>query len=103
MAAFVSVSEKHVDHINGVRTDNRLVNLEYVSQRENNERSGSRIEKSSKYRGVSFDKERGKWVAAIYIKGKRKFLGRFRHEKRAAKAYEYEHERIDNENQTEVK
>lgn len=42
---------------------------------------------SSKYRGVSWDKKRSKWVASINVDGKRKYLGRYSVEEEAAKAY----------------
>ena len=35
MAAFVGSSEQQVNHINEIKTDNRLINLEYVSRIEN--------------------------------------------------------------------
>lgn len=35
MLAFCGASELHVDHLNGIKTDNRLINLEYVTSREN--------------------------------------------------------------------
>lgn len=43
---------------------------------------------SSKYKGVTWDKESDKWMAQIYINGKRKFLGRFFNELEAARAYQ---------------
>lgn len=39
MEAFVGISDLTVDHLNNVKTDNRLTNLEYVTREENVSRS----------------------------------------------------------------
>lgn len=44
--------------------------------------------KSSKYKGVHFDKSRNKWSAAITIMYKVIYLGRFYEEEDAAMAYD---------------
>ena len=63
-----------VDHINCDEQDNRLENLQLISQRENSskDRKGS-----SKYTGVSWHKTYNKWISAIIINGKKKHLGYF--------------------------
>lgn len=43
---------------------------------------------SSKYRGVSFDKIRNKWIASIQINGKKNTIGRFSSELDASNAYQ---------------
>merc|ERR1719235_2597209 len=43
---------------------------------------------SSIYRGVSFCKHRGRWVAHVYNKGKPHYLGYYNDEEMAAKAYD---------------
>jgi len=42
-------------------------------------------EKSSQYKGVCWDKERGKWFARVSLKGEKQYGGRFNHELDAAK------------------
>ncbi|MBZ2166364.1 HNH endonuclease [Methanobacterium spitsbergense] len=76
-----------VDHINGNGLDNRKSNLRICSNRQNtqNRKHGK---KSSRYPGVYFNKRNKNWVARIQIKGKINFLGSFKDEKDAAKAYE---------------
>jgi hypothetical protein len=73
-----------VDHINNNRADNRLENLQIISQREN---TSKEQRGSSKYTGVSWYKSRNKWMAYININGKLKNLGLFNCEEDAAYAY----------------
>ena len=76
-----------IDHINGDRSDNRLLNLQIVTPRQNRIKSNHSKKTSSKYLGVCFDKSRGKWISSIKINGIQRFLGRFSNELDAHKAY----------------
>lgn len=67
-----------VDHINDVKTDNRLENLQVVSQRENCKKTQGNY--SSKYKGVSWHNTRKKWRVGITSNGKQKHLGYFTNE-----------------------
>lgn len=53
-----------VDHINGVKWDNRRANLRLVTAAENGQ---NRIKQDSRnktgFRGVTYDAKRGKWIA----------------------------------------
>jgi hypothetical protein len=61
-----------VNHINGVRNDNRIENLEYVTNRENaTHGQGAK----NKYTGVRLEKKRSLWRSDIIFKGKNIFLG----------------------------
>jgi hypothetical protein len=73
-----------VDHINKNRADNRKENLRICTNVQNsyNARKTS-SPTTSKYKGVSFDKSRSKWVAYIRADRKSRFLGRFNTEKEA--------------------
>ena len=75
-----------VDHINNIRADNRLINLQVITQRENT--SKDMKNGTSKYTGVSWGKKMKKWKSGIYIKGKNKHLGVFNSEIEASKAYQ---------------
>ena len=79
--------EGDVDHINGDRSDNRIVNLREATRSQNlrNRKTGHG---ASKYIGVSKNKKspRKKWVAQIASKGNRKTIGYFHTEEEAAKA-----------------
>lgn len=74
-----------IDHINEVKTDNRLENLRLITNRENCSRS--KKNKTSKYTGVYYSKTHNKWVAQIRVKGNGKYIGIFNNEIDAANAY----------------
>ena len=75
-----------VDHINNNKLDNRLENLQVISQRENN--SKDRKKGSSKYTGVCWSKNDKKWKSGIIINGKKIHLGYFIDEYKAHLAYQ---------------
>ena len=76
-----------IDHINLCKTDNRICNLRLASKMRQRGNSGKLPNRSSKYKGVSWEKSRGLWHAAIEFSGHRKFLGRFKDEHEAHLAY----------------
>ena len=79
--------DKDLDHINGVKDDNRIGNLREATKSENlyNKKG---IGGSSKYKGVSFNKRLQKYVAYASLNKKRYHLGTFECEIAAAKAYD---------------
>jgi hypothetical protein len=77
-----------VDHINGVRNDNRLSNLRLASRSEQSRNTSSANGSTSQYLGVSYRKDRDVWRAVIFIDGRQKYLGSFTSEIDAAKAYD---------------
>lgn len=74
------------DHINRVRTDNRLDNLRYCTQREN-QHNTNKDNKTSKYFGVDFYKPRNMWRSRITHNKKCILLGLFEDEHKAAEAF----------------
>jgi len=77
-----------VDHINTRnKWDNRRDNLRTCTRSENIQNQVA-TGKTSKYKGVYYNRERGKYYSAICVMGKRKFLGRFANDIAAAKAYD---------------
>lgn len=83
---------KYIDHIDGDPLNNNINNLREATSQENNWhrkkiKSINGKPTSSKFKGVSWDKSRNKYVARIRIDGKSKNLGRFVSETDAAKAY----------------
>lgn len=74
-----------VDHRDNNQLNNRVDNLQLVSNRENTSKDR---EGTSKYTGVSWYKDRNKWIAQIKIDGKSKHLGYFEDEYEAHLAYQ---------------
>ena len=74
-----------VNHINFDRKDNRLENLEVITQRENANKK--HIKSSSKYTGVAWHKKSKKYRALIVINGYQIQLGEFKDEKIASEHY----------------
>jgi hypothetical protein len=82
--SFLGINEeKVVNHIDGNRNNNRLDNLELVTQREN----VSHGNKVKNLVGASYKKNRGKWASSIQLLGKSRFLGSFNCETAAHFAY----------------
>lgn len=75
-----------VNHIDFEKTNNKLDNLEIVTQREN--ANFKHIKSSSAYVGVSWNKNVSKWQSSIRIKNKSKYLGLFINETDASDAYQ---------------
>jgi hypothetical protein len=78
-----------VDHKNGDTLDNRRANLRLATRAQNawNTRR-DKSKTSSQFIGVTFDKNRGLWAPRIRYQGKRIYLGRFKNEIDAARAYD---------------
>ena len=66
-----------IDHINGIRHDNRLRNLRLVTAKKNARNSKKRRDNTSGVTGVGWDKARRNWRAQIALNGKNKHLGSF--------------------------
>lgn len=86
--SFFGKTDLQIDHIiEGNKQDNRLCNLQAVSNRYNTSKYQSSKKTSSKFIGVSWDKFSNKWVSKIRINKKQRNLGRFVNEIDAANAY----------------
>ena len=71
-----------VDHINGIKTDNRVENLQVITNRNNRHKNCT-----SNQIGVSFSRSKNKWVAYILYNNKRKCIGNYNTEKEAISIY----------------
>jgi len=66
-----------IDHINGVRDDNRISNLRVVTNKENQRNRSMQRNNTSGVCGVYWNKAKGKWQARIMVDGRYKCLGLF--------------------------
>ncbi len=89
-----SFPPEHVDHINGVRSDNRWENLRPATRSEN-AKNRKKVWGASKYIGVN--RMRKKWEASIKVNGRKVFLGCYTKEVDAALAYDAAARRVHGE------
>ena len=83
-----------VNHKNLDKLDNRLINLEIVTFRQNTNKR--HLKSTSDYTGVSWSKTNNKWISQIVIDGKTEYLGQFNNEIDASKAYKNKLKEIKN-------
>lgn len=75
-----------IDHINGMRSDDRFVNLREVSNQENSRNQKLRCTNKSGVAGVGWCKKMKKWTAKIMVDSKQIHLGMFWEKKDAISA-----------------
>ena len=66
-----------VDHINHIKTDNRIENLRIANHKQNLSNSSLRCDSSTGVSGVSWNRNRSKWHAYIKSDYKRRHIGFF--------------------------
>ena len=69
--------DMEIDHINHIRTDNRIENLRIVSHQQNAMNMSKTLRNTSGVVGVSWCKMKGKWYAYIKKDGVMHNLGRY--------------------------
>jgi len=79
--------KEHIDHINGIRNDNRIENLREATRQQNQFNKKSLVGSSSQYKGVCWHKANKKWIAQYVHKSKTYYLGIYETEEEAAEAY----------------
>jgi hypothetical protein len=79
-------NKRYVNHIDHNPMNNSLDNLEWVNQMENTCHAQKRLNRSSKYIGVGWDKYAGKWKCQIYFNKKSIHIGSFTSEEDAYEA-----------------
>lgn len=81
------MSNKQIDHINCVRSDDRIINLREADRFENARNQPLRKNNTSGYKGVSWNKANKKWIAMLTYERKAKYLGSFDCPQKAYEAY----------------
>lgn len=77
-----------VDHIDENKQNNRIDNLQLLTNRENSTKYRKTQKYTSEYIGVCWDKHSQKWVSRIRANGKNNLLGYFKNEYDAHLAYQ---------------
>lgn len=77
MFVYGKIPESDIDHINGVKDNNRIKNLREATKSENHHNSKLAKNNISGVKGVCWNKARSKWQAQIKINRKSKYLGLF--------------------------
>lgn len=77
-----------LDHVNMDRSDNRIVNLREADNSQNNQNRGPMSNNKSGFKGVFWDTRRGRWVAALQVRGQLFRGGAFLDPQAAAQSYE---------------
>lgn len=83
-----------IDHINGDRSDNRIINLRDTTHVGNGRNAARSIANSSGYTGVSWCAQQGRWKVQLREDGKKKTVGRFKVLADAVAARDAEYQRL---------
>jgi hypothetical protein len=76
-----------IDHINGIRDDNRIANLRLATPSQNLQNRPAPSSNTSGFKGVAWHKGARKWQAYISLNSKRMYLGLFSTKEDAYSAY----------------
>ena len=77
--------DKNIDHINGIKTDNRICNLRDISQRENT--SNRDVHRNGHLCGTSLNKKKKRWQSRFRIGSRKIHVGSFSSQEEAHIAY----------------
>lgn len=85
--AYGQFAQGNLDHINRIKSDNRISNLRLATYAQNAQNRLANSKNTSGYKGVTWHKRDKKWQAAITVQGKVMHLGYFESSTDAFKAY----------------
>lgn len=77
-----------LDHINKVRSDNRICNLRLASRVENNRNRGLNSNSKTGFKGVTLHRLTGRFQASASVAGRKKYIGLYDTPEEASKAYQ---------------
>lgn len=69
---------RYIDHLNGIRSDNRIENLRCVTKKQNQNNMKLFSTNTSGVTGVHYCNTINKWIAKIYTNNKSHILGRYK-------------------------
>ena len=74
-----NIEPDYIDHINNIKDDNRIENLQEISFSQNKLKGGLYPYKNntSGYGGIHFDKKKKKWIARISVNNERIYIGQY--------------------------
>lgn len=76
-----------IDHVNGIRSDNRICNLRPATPTQNCCNARVRTKSTSGYKGVCWVARDKRWMASITVNKKTEYLGYFKTAEQAHAAY----------------
>lgn len=79
---------QYVDHIDGNPLNNTRANLRLCNAQQNTRNRAPERSATSKYKGVCWNRNAGKWQACITVDRKLRYLGLYANEEEAARVYD---------------
>ena len=76
-----------IDHVNGIKSDNRICNLRVATRSQNMANTSRRSSNTTGFKGVTMDRRTGRYIAAVHPNGKKRHLGVFDTAEAAHDAY----------------